>query len=254
MRAATSPTPGRGYPRAMTTGTASGSTAKRTIDVETPHGTGRWFVDAPADPAAARALLVLGHGAGGGSDARDLAALARELPALGVAVARFDQPWRVAGKRVAARPVALDEAWLDAAPGIRALAGVAASAPLVLGGRSAGARVACRTAPPLGAAGVVCLAFPLHPPGRPERSRVDELAAAGAPTLVLQGDRDTFGSGDEVRAALRESVGAVARIRVIDVPGADHGMKTLKRGRISVEEVDDLIVREVATFIAELLG
>ena len=113
--------------------------------------------------------LVLGHGAGGGIEARDLVALAKALPERGVTVVRVEQPWRVAGRKVAGPPATLDRAWLAV------LEALAVAGPLVVGGRSAGARVACRTAAQVGAAGCLALAFPLHPPGRPEKSRLDEL-------------------------------------------------------------------------------
>lgn len=154
----------------------------------TPLGDARLIVSEADDPAT---TLVLGHGAGGGAQARDLAALARALPEHGVRVIRMEQPWRVAGRRAAPRPPVLDQGWLAA------LEAVDAGGRLVVGGRSAGARVACRTAAQLGAAGVLCLAFPLHPPGKPERSRLPELTGAGVPTLVIQGERDTFGRPDE---------------------------------------------------------
>ena len=161
------------------------------------------------------ATLVLGHGAGGGIDALDLQALARSVAAAGHAVVLVEQPWRVAERRLAPRPAALDEAWLDAVRALRP------GGPVVLGGRSAGARVACRTAPALGAAAVVALAFPLHPPTRPERSRAEELRSCPVPVMVVQGDRDPFGTADEVRrAAGRRGAG----VRVVPVPGGDHGL------------------------------
>ncbi|MGN6333530.1 MAG: alpha/beta hydrolase family protein [Motilibacteraceae bacterium] len=181
-------------------------------------------------PAGVRphAVLVLGHGAGGGSQARDLAALADALPARGVAVVRVDQPWRVAGKRIAPAPATLDRAWLAAVPAaLAALADVdrrAAGVPVLLGGRSAGARVACRTAGELGAVGVLALAFPLHPPGaagRPERSRAGELLGAEVPVLVAQGERDPFGGPDEIPTA--------PGLQVLALPGADHGLAVGRR-------------------------
>jgi uncharacterized protein len=205
-------------------------------------GPGRLVVAAAASP---RALLWLGHGAGGGVDAPDLVALARALPQRGVTVARYEQPWRVAGKRVASRPAALDIAWRETAAVVRSLAH---GLPLVVGGRSAGARVACRTATETGAVGVVCLAFPLHPPGRPERSRLDELLLPDVPVLVLQGDRDTFGTAETVA----DEAAGRAGIRVIPVPGADHGMKTLKSSVLDARGVADLITASVAAFIDEV--
>jgi predicted alpha/beta-hydrolase family hydrolase len=136
------------------------------------------------------ALLVLGHGAGGAVTAPDLAAVAAAAVRAGVAVVRMTQPYRVAGRRAPAPAQHLDDAWTEAVAAVRGT--VPAGLPLVVGGRSSGARVACRTAAALGAAGVVALAFPVHPPGRPERSRLDELRT-GLPTLVVNGDRDPFG-------------------------------------------------------------
>lgn len=213
------------------------------ITVGTSLGPGRLVVAAAETP---RAVLWLGHGAGGGIDAADLAALAHALPASGVTVARYEQPWRVAGKRVASRPQALDIAWRETAP---VVADLAAGLPLIVGGRSAGARVACRTATELGAAGVVCLAFPLHPPGRPDSSRLDELLLPQVPVLVLQGDRDTFGTAELLET---ESTGR-DNIRVVPVPGADHGMKTLKSSPLGGAAVTELIVTCVAGFIHDVV-
>jgi predicted alpha/beta-hydrolase family hydrolase len=144
-------------------------------------------------------------------EAVDLQALAAAVAAAGHAVVLVEQPWRVAGRRIAPRPVVLDEAWLDAVRALRP------SGPLVVGGRSAGARVACRTADAVGAAGVVALAFPLHPPGRPDRSRAAELAGSPVPTLVIQGAKDPFGTAAEVRSA-------VPSVQVVPVVGADHSL------------------------------
>ncbi len=134
--------------------------------VPTPHGDARLVRDRSRHPIA---TLLLGHGAGGGVDAPDLAALAAALPRNGVSVVRVEQPWRVAGKKVAPRPEVLDECFVAAADRLRV------RTPLIVGGRSAGARSAARTARQLGASGYVALAFPLHPPGRPE-----QVAAGGA--------------------------------------------------------------------------
>ena len=131
-------------------------------------------------------LLVLGHGAGGGIDALDLQAAKRAALDLGWRVALVEQPWRVRGAKVAEAPPRLDQAWLEVLARLRA-------GTLVVGGRSAGARAACRTAAQTGAAAVLCLAFPLHPPGRPDRSRLPELEQVTVPTLVVQGSKDPFG-------------------------------------------------------------
>ena len=156
--------------------------------VETPRGVARLEVTAPDDPAA---LLVLGHGAGGDVDAPDLTAVRAAALGAGVAVARVTQPYRVAGRRAPAPAAHLDEAWIAAVSATRARRGLGA-VPLIVGGRSSGARVACRTATAVGAVAVVALAFPLHPPKRPERTREAELDT-GLPTLVVNGDRDPFG-------------------------------------------------------------
>jgi predicted alpha/beta-hydrolase family hydrolase len=159
------------------------------IEIETPHGLARAHVRPVKEP---RAALVLGHGAGGGVDARDLVATAEEAGALGIAVVLVEQPYRVAGRRAPAPAAQLDAAWLAVVAHLRgdALAGM----PLLVGGRSSGARVACRTAAKTGAAGVCCLAFPVHPPGRPEKTRLEELDAVQVPVLVVQGARDPFGT------------------------------------------------------------
>jgi uncharacterized protein len=206
--------------------------------VDTPVGEARLVADEPA--GTPRSVLVLGHGAGGGIEARDLLALAKALPAWGVAVVRIEQPWRLAGRRVATPPPQLDRAWLAAVPEVVPRY---AGAPLVLGGRSAGARVACRTATALGAAGVVALAFPLHPPGRPERSRADELLGAGVPTLVVQGERDAFGGPAQL------PIGPT----VVAIPGADHGFKVPASGALTQAAALDLIVSSVAAWLDTLV-
>lgn len=213
------------------------------LDVPTSVGPGRLTV---AEAARPEAVLWLGHGAGGGIDAVDLAALASRLPELGITVLRYEQPWRVAGKRVAARPQTLDVAWLETAPRVRGLAG---DLPIIVGGRSAGARVACRTAASIGAAAVVCLAFPLHPPGKPGTSRLDELLTPTVPVLVLQGDRDTFGTAADLRRELSGEVSGDDRIHVVEVPGADHGMRVLKDSPLGAAGVRELLTTEVAGFV-----
>ena len=157
-------------------------------EIDTPHGTARAELHCAAQ---GRAALLLGHGAGGGVDAPDLVAAARGAVDAGVHVALVEQPYRVAGRRAPAPAKQLDEAWLVVAEdlGSRWFADL----PLVFGGRSSGARVACRTAEKGQAVAVLCLAFPLRPPRKPERDRQEELAAVAVPTLVVQGDRDPFG-------------------------------------------------------------
>lgn len=191
-----------------------------------------------------RAALYLGHGAGGGVDAPDLQRLAQRLPRRGVTVLLVEQPWRVAARRVAPAPAVLDEAWIAICDRQRP------RTPLVVGGRSAGARVACRTALRTGATGVLALAFPLHPPGRPERSRADELLGHGRPTLVVQGDRDPFGSPGEL-SPLRSP-----RRRVVVVSGADHGFAIRARdgGARAREAALDAVADLVGAWVLQLAG
>ena len=155
------------------------------VRVNTPHGPARITVHHGRGPAA----LLLGHGAGGGIGAPDLSAATRVARAAGLHVVLVEQPYRVAGRRAPAPAAQLDAAWLAVVAHVRAELG----GPLVFGGRSSGARVACRTATAGAAAGVLCLAFPVHPPGRPEKDRLAELAAPAVPVLVVQGERDPFG-------------------------------------------------------------
>ena len=168
-------------------------------DLPTEQGPGRAHIYSADVPA--RADIVLGHGAGGGIGAADLMLLASSLPGHGYRVILIEQPWKVAGRKIAGRPPTLDAAWLPM------LAGLDLSDRVVVGGRSAGARVACRTAYEVGAHGVLCLSFPLHPPGKPESSRAVELRAPGAhgiPVRVIQGARDPFGTPQEVRAEVSD--------------------------------------------------
>lgn len=232
----------------MTSAAAAPDPTTTAYEVETPEGPGRWHLDLAASP---QAMLALGHGAGGGVTAMDLALLAGALPAHGISVARFEQPWRLAGRKVATRPPRLDLAWSAALGDLRERPGLATS-PLVVGGRSAGARVACRTADAVGAAGVLCLAFPLHLPGRPEKSRLAELLAPAVPRLVLQGTRDSFGSADELTSVLTgiedESIEDES-IEVVPVPGADHSFKTLARAAFRPAEVRSLILANTLRLI-----
>ena len=162
------------------------------LDVGTRHGPAAAHVHRTAE---ARGVLVLGHGAGGGVGAPDLVTALRAAQDAGFHVVLVEQPYRVAGRRAPPRAPTLDEAWTDVVGYLRERLG--ADLPLVVGGRSSGARVACRTAASTGAVGVVCLAFPLLPParagGRQAPSRLPELDAVPCPVLVVQGDRDPFG-------------------------------------------------------------
>jgi predicted alpha/beta-hydrolase family hydrolase len=162
------------------------------IEIETPHGPAKAELRAADGP---RAALLLGHGAGGGVDAPDLVAATEAALQAGVSVALVEQPYRVAGKRSQPTAQKLDEAWVAVAEALRS--GELAGLPLIAGGRSAGARVACRTAAETGAVAILCLAFPVHPPGKSEKSRLDELEAISVPTLVVQGESDPFGMPTE---------------------------------------------------------
>lgn len=162
------------------------------IEIDTPHGPARAHLTKVRGAAGA---LVLGHGAGGGVGARDLKAAAEAAVAEGFSVALVKQPYRVAGRRSPAPATQLDAAWTAVVAELRR--GALKRLPLVTGGRSSGARVACRTSGATGAIGVLCLAFPVHPPGRPEKSRQDELDAVKVPVLVVQGESDPFGMPPE---------------------------------------------------------
>ncbi|MFG3438167.1 alpha/beta family hydrolase [Nonomuraea sp. NPDC047897] len=178
------------------------------MKVMTPRGPARVEVDEAARP---RMLLVLTHGSAGTVDAPDLLAVRDAALGVGASVARVTQPFRVAGARAPGPAARQDEAWGVVLAELRARW---PGLPLVQGGRSNGARVACRTAADVGAAGVVALAFPLHPPGRPERSRAEELRGAGVDVLVVNGDRDPFGVPDAADAA-----------RLVVLPGEGHELK-----------------------------
>jgi predicted alpha/beta-hydrolase family hydrolase len=200
------------------------------IPVDTQQGPSRFFVDLAEQPSS---MLVLGHGAGGGVGALDLELLAQSLPALGTTVVRFEQPWRTAGRSVGAPPPKLDEAWCAALDWL--LRQEWAQHSLLVGGRSAGARVACRTASYTNPAAIVCLAFPLHLPGRPEKSRLAELLAPTVPRLILQGSKDSFGTAEEIRAAIGNARG----ISVVELPGADHAYRIARR-RAKEERADNV--------------
>jgi len=178
------------------------------LEIDTPHGPARAHLHPVEKP---RAALVLGHGAQVGVESRDLVAVTEVARAESVSVALVEQPYRVAGRSAPAPPARLDAAWTAVVGQLRA--GELANLPLIVGGRSLGARVACRTAEATGAVAVLCLAFPVHPPGRPEKSRLEELDAVTLPTLVVQGVSDPFGMPPP--GPQRE---------VVQVKG-DHGLK-----------------------------
>jgi predicted alpha/beta-hydrolase family hydrolase len=178
-----------------------------TLELETPHGTARVHLQRAAEP---RAALVLGHGAGGGIAAPDLGAAKRAALETDVSVALVEQPYRVLGRRSAPRAPVLDAAWISICEQLAA--GALRGLPLITGGRSSGARVACRTAAATGAVGVLCLAFPLVAPSGV--SRQEELDGAGVSVLVVQGASDRFGMPQP------------GERRSVVVVRGDHGLKS----------------------------
>ncbi|QHC25531.1 alpha/beta hydrolase family protein [Streptomyces sp. GS7] len=211
--------------------------ANESETVGTPAGDARitWYRD--AEPS--RAVVAVGHGAGGGIEARDLRALAATLPARGYTVALVEQPWRVAGKKLAPAPKTLDAGWTALWPALEK-----PGLPVVAGGRSAGARVACRTARELGAHAVLALSFPLHPPGRPEKSRAEELTGAGVPTLVVQGGRDPFGRPAEFPAGTE----------ITEVDHGDHGFAVPKSAGVTEAESMAQLTDAVVAWLDGMFG
>jgi predicted alpha/beta-hydrolase family hydrolase len=206
--------------------------------IETPYGEGLLVTRRARRPVA---TVLLSHGAGNGIDTPDLLALDRALPPQGITVVRFEQPWRVAGRKVATAPSTLDAALTAAANWMRV------RTPLVVGGRSAGARSAARTARSLGAAGCLAVAFPLYPPGRPERSRLEELRGVRVPTLVVQGEKDTMGRPDEFPD--------LPGVDLAVVPGADHSLRVGKRNAVSQEDALAVLVESTLEWLVrEVVG
>ncbi len=199
------------------------------IELPTSAGPATVELTRPVQPAA---LVLLTHGAGAGVRTVDLIAVRDALVADGVAVGLVTQPYRVAGRGAPPAPVRQDPIWLEIVTTVRRRRGLA-RVPLVLGGRSNGARVACRTAAAAGARGVIALAFPLHPPGRPEKSRVAELDATTGPVLIVQGDRDPFG---------------------MPPPGPDRRVVVIPRADHSLTRDVDAVAGAVATFVASVIG
>jgi uncharacterized protein len=197
------------------------------LEIRTPHGPARVQLHGAAEPVGA---LVLGHGAGGGIGARDLATATEVALSMGLTTALVEQPYKVAGRRSPAPANQLDTAWKAVVAHLRdnELRGT----PLIVGGRSAGARVACRTVGETDAAGVLCLAFPLHPPGRPDRTRQPELDAVRVPVLVVQGENDPFG---------------------LPAPGANRTIVTVK-GNHSLATDLEAVAGAVRSWLAAILA
>lgn len=208
--------------------------------VPTPQGEARLVVHRAKRPLAS---MVLTHGAGGGIDAIDLQQLATGLPRHDISVALLEMPWRVAGKKLAPRPAVIDECYSAVLETVLAVRRTVV--PVVVGGRSAGARSACRVAAGHGASGVLALSFPLHPPGRPERSRLSELEGAGLPTLVVQGERDPFGTPAEFPSGVDLAV----------VPAGDHSLKVPKRAPLTQEEAGAIVLEATLEWVVrEIAG
>ena len=219
------------------------------IEIDTPHGPARVHLERAT---GARGALVLGHGAGGGVEARDLQAARAVALDEGWSVALVEQPYRVAGRRSPAPATQLDTNWRAVLDRLRdeELSGL----KLVTGGRSLGARVACRTAADTGAAAVLCLAFPLHPPGKPDQLRVAHLGAIRVPLLVVQGERDPFGGPEEIE---RQFAAAGAAPEVVAVPHGGHGFEVRLRDATQADvfaRVADVVTRWLDTLPAADLG
>jgi predicted alpha/beta-hydrolase family hydrolase len=194
----------------------------RRLEIATPSGPAR----ATLTRRGTAGLFVVGHGAGGGIDAVDIVAVCAVLAAQGWTVARVEQPYRLKGRAAPEAAPRLDAAWIAVLDALRR----ERRGRLVVAGRSSGARVAVRTAAAVEASAVVALAFPLHPPGKPERSRADELAGVDVPVLVVQGERDAFGTPAELPPGPD----------VVAVPG-DHSLK----------QAPDLVAAAVIGWLAE---
>ena len=208
---------------------------KAELLVDTPYGEGRLVSHRARSPIA---TLLLSHGAGNGIEALDLEALAEHLPRNDVTVVRFEQPWRVAGRKIATAPPTLDIGLIAGADKLRV------RTPMIVGGRSAGARSAARTAKKLGAVGCLALAFPLHPPGKPEQSRLAELRGARVSLLVVQGERDPMGRPESFPVDLN----------LVVIPGADHGFKVPARGPVTQEQALDILVESTLEWIVREVG
>jgi predicted alpha/beta-hydrolase family hydrolase len=207
-------------------------TAAEPESVATPAGPAAVIVDRPG--GTINGLLVLGHGAGGGVDAPDLLAARAAALAAHWAVARVLQPYRVAGRKAPAPAAQLDSAFLTVLAALRKRRGMA-ELSLVVGGRSSGARVACRTAADAGARGVLALAFPLHPPGRPERTRAEELLDVGVPVVVVQGDRDAFGTASDIAAL------DITGVQVQAASASDHALRSAAARSVIADVVTTLL-------------
>lgn len=190
------------------------------MEIETSSGLARVESRQPPGGGTPRFLLAATHGAGGTPDTADVLAVRDAADKLGAATALVTQPYRVRGARAPGSVPKQDQAWIELTAELVKLAD---GVPLVQCGRSNGARVVCRTARATGAAGVIALAFPLHPPGHPEKSRAGELDATSVPVLVINGDRDPFGI-PESRVPGSGLPADTGGIRVVVLPGETHSL------------------------------
>jgi uncharacterized protein len=200
------------------------------VEVATSHGPARVLIESAERPCF---LVALTHGAGGGVDSADLIAVRDAVLKLGGTAARITQPYRVRGARAPGSAERQDEAWVQVITALRGAVGNAGSMPFVQGGRSNGARVACRTAEAAGALAVIALAFPLHPPGHPDRTRAGELRVPGRKVLVVNGDRDPFGVPGRARGR-----------RVVVLAGETH----------SLSRHPEAVTRAVMAWLPQILG
>ncbi|MDN5853725.1 MAG: hydrolase [Actinomycetia bacterium] len=205
---------------------------RRTL--QTPHGPGRLVQRRAPSPFA---TLIMTHGAGAGIETPDLNRIAIGLPAYGVNTAMLELPWVGQGRRIAPSKTVLDESFVAMANRLRP------QTPTFVGGRSTGARLACRHGRRLGGVGVVALSFPLHPRGKPERSRADELTGAGLPVLVVQGDRDDMGHPDEFPP----------QTPIVSIPYADHSLVVPKRAPVEQDATYRLAASAILQWIARRL-
>lgn len=208
------------------------------------------LVYAPPEPSRALATLILAHGAGASQTSAFMVTFAQGLARRGCHAVTFNFPYTEQGRRLPDRAPTLEACFRDVIAAVRARPDLAA-APLVIGGKSMGGRMASHLAAQGVAdlAGLVALGYPLHPPGRPEQLRAEHLARIRRPMLIVQGSRDAFGTPEELRPALGP-LGATATLQVVE--GGDHSFKVPKRGPITQEEVFERVQDEITRWISRL--
>jgi predicted alpha/beta-hydrolase family hydrolase len=197
-------------------------------------------------PDHARAMLVLGHGAGSPMTSPFLTGFSTAIAQLGIASHRFNFPYMRAGRRAPDRAPVLVAAYREAA---QRAAGAAAGLPLFAGGRSMGGRVASMAAAEgMSVAGLVFLAYPLHPPGRPQRIRDAHLYDLTVPMLFVQGSRDPFAQPDLLAAVLKR---LGSRAELLSVDGGDHAFRRAGGTRDGAE-IGASLAQPVAALIERL--